>query len=469
MELQYYDTKVETICPICLKKIDGIKYQKDNNIYLKKECPEHGIFNILIYDDVNHYIQMESSFNVNRKKPKKFVTDFKYGCPYDCGLCSNHTQDTCLAIIEVTNKCNLMCKYCFSNANVNNNNNEPSLKEIELMFDTVLKCQNPPTCIQISGGEPTLREDLPDIIKLARSMGIDHIELNTNGIRIASDINYFKKIVEAGIDAIYMSFDSISDSVYLKRCNTKLFEIKNKVIDLCRQFNIGVVLVPLVAKDYNLHCVGEIINFAKENVPVVRGVHFQPIFTSGRSDSTDNKYVTIFELIKEIECQTNGELKIENFTPSLMPNPHCGATCLSLVDKNKLVPLTNIFNFVNSNKIETDVASRTKKSVINRWKNKTEEDLKQNSLDIPVINSCCNTNIKINPTKMNQGWIDFVKQNETSSLTISIMAFQDSSMYEIGRTKNCCIHVVTTDGKMIPFCNYNLSSSNQKDYLYRFK
>lgn len=135
------------------------------------------------------------------------------------------------------------------------------------------------------------------------------------------------------INAIYLSFDGISDEIYIKRCGIKLFDIKKKVIDICHQYNIGVVLVPLVSKEYNLENIRKIIQFAKENVPTVRGVHFQPVFSSGRSNINNNNYVTIYDLIKEIEYQTNKELKIENFTPSLMPNAHCGVTCLCLVNE----------------------------------------------------------------------------------------------------------------------------------------
>ena len=169
---------------------------------------------------------------------------------------------------------------------------------------------------------------------------------------------------------------------------------------------------------------------------------------------------TIYKELKEIEIQTNEELHIENFTPSLMPNAHCGVTCLCLVNEQKLIPLTNVSNSLNQNdQKKIDVASRTKKSVINRWKNKSKE----NSFD--VISSCCNRTTTIDKNSLN--WFDFVNLNENNYLTISIMAFQDSLNYEIDRVKNCCIHVITKDHLMIPFCNYNLSSFNCEKYLYR--
>lgn len=454
-------SNIQSVCPICLKRISGEKYIKDEMVFLKKECSDHGVFNVLLSSNAKHYILMEKLFHVNRKKAKSFLTDSEKGCPYDCGLCEKHTQDTCLSIIEITNKCNLSCKNCFASAN-DYKLEDPSLEQIKSMYQTVLNCQNSPTCVQISGGEPTLRDDLPEIISLGKKMGIDHIELNTNGIRIANDIDFFKKIIHSGINAIYLSFDGVYDSIYIKRCGIKLYDIKKKVIDLCHQYNIGVILVPLVSKNYNLDNIGKIIQFAKENVPTIRGVHFQPVFSSGRSNINNSNYVTIYDLLKEIEIQTNEELHIENFTPSLMPNAHCGVTCLCLVNEQKLIPLTNVSNSLNQNdQKKIDVASRTKKSVINRWKNKSKE----NSFEIPVISSCCNRTTTIDKNSLN--WFDFVNLNENNYLTISIMAFQDSLNYEIDRVKNCCIHVITKDNLMIPFCNYNLSSFNCEKYLYR--
>lgn len=473
--------KVESLCPECLANITGTKFVDNSRVYIKKECPIHGDFTNLISENVDHYLEMEKCFEVTRSKAKTHLTNLDKGCPFDCGLCPSHKQDTCLAIIEVTDRCDMGCTYCFANSSLDKNC-DPNIDTIRYMFETVKKCQNEPTCVQISGGEPTLREDLPDIIKLGKEIGINHIELNTNGKKLATDDDYFQKVVSSGIDAIYLSFDGISDDIYTKRSKKMKFNFKNELINKCEKAGIGVVLVPLVARNYNLHQVGKIIEYAAKRVPTIRGVHFQPVFYSGRSSSDMNNRITILELLQEIEKQTDGQIKVDNFTPSLMPHAHCGATCLTLIDNDSYLPLTNIS--LGAMKSVSDVASKTKKSIMGRWKGNEQNNEKTDSCgdliikgsccdkkisNLTIKSSCCEKSIDDMFTKQSSlvsGWADFIEKSMNSYLTISTMAFQDVWSYEKGRVEHCCIHVVTQDGRFIPFCNYNMTSCDGK-FLYR--
>lgn len=471
---------VESLCPECLGIISGIKYVEDGKVYINKNCPDHGSFTALICEDVGHYRQMEECFDVNRSRAKASLTDIERGCPFDCGLCPSHKQDTCLAVVEVTDRCDMGCAYCFASSSINKSL-DPDMETIRYMFETVKKCQNKPTCIQISGGEPTMRDDLPEIIRMGKEVGIDHIELNTNGRRIATDQDYFNRIAGAGIDAIYLGFDGVSDDIYKQRTGKELFDFKAEVINRCEKVGIGVVLVPLVARNYNLHQVGKIIEFAGSRVPTVRGVHFQPVFYSGRAPSGREGRITILELLREIEKQTNGQLKVENFTPSLMPHAHCGATCLAVIDNGGYLPLTNIS--LGAVKSASDVASKTKKSIMGRWKGSEKETPKSSCADMLIKSSCCEkpisqltvkssccekpiTEVLPNNSRLGGGWADFIEKSMNSYLTISTMAFQDVWSYERNRVENCCIHVVTRDGRFIPFCNYNMTDCNGK-FLYR--
>jgi uncharacterized radical SAM superfamily Fe-S cluster-containing enzyme len=471
---------VESLCPECLGIISGIKYVEDGKVYINKNCPDHGSFTTIISEDVGHYRQMEECFDVKRSRARESLTDIERGCPLDCGLCPSHKQDTCLAVVEVTDRCDMGCAYCFASSSMDKSL-DPDMETIRFMFETVKKCQNKPTCIQISGGEPTMRDDLPEIIRMGKEVGIDHIELNTNGRRIATDQDYFNRIASAGIDAIYLGFDGVSDDIYKQRTGKKLFDFKTEVINKCEKVGIGVVLVPLVARNYNLHQVGKIIEFAGSRVPTVRGVHFQPVFYSGRAPSGREGRITILELLREIEKQTNGQIKVENFTPSLMPHAHCGATCLAVIDNGGFLPLTNIS--LGAVKSASDVASKTKKSIMGRWKGSEKDTQKSSCADMLIKSSCCEkpisqltvkgsccekpiTEVIPNNSRLGGGWADFIEKSMNSYLTISTMAFQDVWSYERDRVENCCIHVVTRDGKFIPFCNYNMTDCNGK-FLYR--
>jgi hypothetical protein len=288
----------------------------------------------------------------------------------------------------------------------------------------------------------------------------------------------------------------------MQRTGRKMLDIKTEVINRCEKAGIGVVLVPLVAKGYNLHEVGSIIDFAAGRVPAVRGVHFQPVFHSGRSPSDMADKITILKLLQEIEKQTNGQIKVSNFTPALMPHAHCGATCLTLIDNGGYLPLTNVS--MGAVKSASDVASKTKKSIMGRWKgleNDSTPDSGSSCGDLMIKSSCCEKPLSSITVKgsccekplsditvkgsccekplidilpkdsgsgkdESGGWADFIEMSKNNYLTISMMAFQDAWSYEQDRVENCCIHVVTRDGRFVPFCNYNMTDCNG-NFLYR--
>ena len=202
------------------------------------------------------------------------------GCPYDCGLCSNHRQKTCTAILEVTHRCDLRCPVCFASSGIEADP-DPDLDQITGILETV---RDRAECcpIQLSGGEPTLRNDLPQIVALARTLGFDHIQINTNGIRLAQDPDFGRALIDAGATVIYLQFDGLTSSVYSHIRGADLLSLKLKAIERCVELKIGVILVPTLVKNVNDSQIGAIIQFAKKWMPIVKGVHFQPMTFLGR-------------------------------------------------------------------------------------------------------------------------------------------------------------------------------------------
>lgn len=180
--------ETQSLCPYCLGVLLAVKVAENNNIYLEKTCPEHCSFKVLVWKDVKYYKDLRK-FDVSGVKSKFYRMNVDKGCPYDCGLCPEHKQDTCMTVIEVTNRCNLNCSICFASAN-ERYDYHPDLETIRGMLETVVECVRSPRCLQLFGGEPTIRDDLPEIIAMGKEMGIEHIEVNTNGLRLAEDIEY---------------------------------------------------------------------------------------------------------------------------------------------------------------------------------------------------------------------------------------------------------------------------------------
>jgi len=291
-----------------------------DSVYLEKICPEHGdIGRVLLWRNypwsyeqwdrphTGHFASAVSKPNSDNPRSN--------GCPYDCGICRNHQQATCTAILEVTSECNLGCPVCFA-ASRPAPGVKPGLHQIEEMLQTV-RDERGICPIQLSGGEPALRDDLPQIVALARRLGYDHIQVNTNGIRLAQDDDFGQSLKDAGATDFFLQFDGLTNEIYFRIRGAELMRLKLRAVERCAELKIGVILVPTVIRGVNDGSIGNIIEFAKKWVPTVKGVHFQPMTYLGRyPDSPRNEdRILIPDILMAIEEQTAGELLIENMAP----------------------------------------------------------------------------------------------------------------------------------------------------------
>lgn len=307
----------KSVCPVCLRVIDAVyteqRMGKDNEqwtgMFLNKSCPDHGFFSTLVWEDSKEafldLLEKESEGKktaYGKKKKDK-------GCPYDCGLCEEHLQESCCVLLEVTNRCNLNCPVCFASASAKGTK-DPSLDDIRESLQDMLQTGGPFN-LQLSGGEPTVRDDLATIIRMAKQMGFQYIQLNTNGIRIALEEGYLLELKEAGLDSVFLQFDGLTDASYQYLRGRDLLEMKDMVIEICQKVQMGVVLVCTLTPDVNLDQIGPLIQFALDKLPVIRGVHFQPISYFGRlKEEAPVHRVTIPYVLREIENQTEGLMKL---------------------------------------------------------------------------------------------------------------------------------------------------------------
>ncbi|MGI5825347.1 MAG: radical SAM protein, partial [Bacillota bacterium] len=313
-----------SLCPVCLDRIPAKKIAKGSRVYLEKSCKKHGDFSTLIWQGKPEF----SSWRQNEQNDKPRFTDTKseLGCPYDCGICDQHKQEICCVLINLTERCNQHCEFCFASSGETPKNPDISMAEIENIYDSLIaKNRDNPYNIQLSGGEPTMREELPEIIAMGKTKGFHYIQLNTNGKKLGQNPEYAKKLAAAGLDCAYLQFDGTNDSINEKIRGEKLLDIKTKAIENCAAAGIGVVLVITVVPDTNYDNIGSIIDFAIKMIPKVRGVSLQPVSYFGRFPEapTDQMRITIPQIIQAIEKQTNRRFKAENFLPLVSGDCFC--------------------------------------------------------------------------------------------------------------------------------------------------
>jgi uncharacterized radical SAM superfamily Fe-S cluster-containing enzyme len=287
-----------SICPECKTVIDAQILIKDNKVLMRKRCPEHGWFTGIISSDAQMYVD-SVKFNKPGTLPLETSTEVKGGCPLDCGLCPEHKQHMCLALIEVNTACNLNCPICFANAGVGFS---LTMEQVEFMLDRFVETEGDPEVIQFSGGEPTIHPDLMDMIQAAKDRGIRQVMVNTNGVRIARDDKFLDELAEQN-PVIYFQFDGLRPETYITIRGEDLLDLKLKALDRLAEKGIDAVLVAAIEHGVNTDKVGAILKFGLEH-PAVRGVVFQPVTHVGRHIDFDPiERVTIPDVIHGIVDQ----------------------------------------------------------------------------------------------------------------------------------------------------------------------
>jgi len=389
-----------------------------NEYFLKKKCPDHGAFSTVIWRGKNPSYE-EWGANYTPKSSKS-------NCPEDCGLCPGHLQKTCCALVEVTHRCNLRCSICFAG---NNTATEPTLDELQQTFKDLVAAGN--TFVQLSGGEPTMRDDLPDIIAAAKAAGCDTIQLNSNGIRLGADPAFTKELKKAGLSFVFMQFDGTEDAIYEELRGVPLLDAKHAAIRVCSENILGVTLVPTVVPGINNHNIGDIIAFGLKNSPAVRGIHFQPVSYFGRYPNTPSNKdrITLPEILHAIEAQTEQKFDVSDFAPSACDHPRCGFHGDFVV-----LPTARIMKLTKKNTsscCDDDGHLKSRAFVSRRWTRSPESETK-NDGDYSDMDT-------------------FLNRVKTHGFTITAMAFQDAYNLDIERLRRCSLHVAHS-GKMIPFC-----------------
>lgn len=421
--------KTRSVCPVCLSPIPAKLVSMNNRIYLQKHCEKHGDFSVITWHG-------KEDFDAWNSGASPLGETEGLNCPANCGICSEHLQGSCCVLLEVTRRCNLSCRFCFADGDLD----EPSLESLKQAADIILTRGQP--LIQLSGGEPTMRDDLPELVKYIRGKGTRFIQLNSNGIRLADDEEYVKALADAGLSFVFMQFDGVTDDVYQTLRGERLLDVKRRAIEICGRHGLGVTLVPTVVRGVNDSQIGDMIRYGAALSPVVRGVHFQPVSYFGRypRQPDDDERYTLDELLAALETQAG--IKKENIMPSRCDHPSCGFHgSFVVMEDGVLRPLT--FQ-KNASAGEMTSAQTNRNYIGTRWEAAPKKD----------SSCCCCCGGESTPSRENTEFdsIDaFAERVKTYGFTVTSMAFQDAMNLDIERLRRCSLHVYD-NGALKPFC-----------------
>ncbi|MFZ0611022.1 MAG: radical SAM (seleno)protein TrsS [Desulfobacterales bacterium] len=450
----------ESLCPVCLRRIPAERVDHDGQVLLEKTCPDHGEFKTVIWNGPPHLKEWRRPKTPAPVQPGRKETS--HGCPFDCGLCREHRQRSCTVLLEVTRRCNLRCPVCFADARPDADR-DPGLDEIRDWYRIARKMA-PGSNIQLSGGEPTLRDDLPDIVAEGRACGFGFIQLNTNGIRLANDAGYVKALKDAGLASVFLQFDGTDDAVHLELRGRALTDVKRRAIAACAACGIGVVLVPTLVPGVNTDQIGALLRLAIDLSPAVRGVHFQPVSYFGRCPPPANNgaRLTLPELMRALEHQGAGMIRAADFHPPGCENAWCSfhAEYLTLPGGGlrRLGPPASKSHFCPSVPA-AEGARRAIAHVARQWAGTNDCTAEPGPSSTATPGGGKDS---LDGERMRLD--DFLDRARAHTFSVSAMAFQDAWTIDLERLRDCCIHVLDPRYGLVPFCAYNLTARDGKAF-----
>jgi 7,8-dihydro-6-hydroxymethylpterin dimethyltransferase len=425
---------VTSLCPECLNVIPGIVREDRGNVVMEKRCPDHGAFKTLISTDLPTYTKL-------RESPRKVTQSSQpgsrvnRGCPHDCGLCPAHDQHTCLAILEIVSHCDLQCPVCLADAKIDGKYID--IDTLRHALKHLIKSEGDVAPLQIGGGEPTLHPDLPSVIREIERFGFDKIELDSNGLALASDAALAERLREAGLSSVYLQMDGLSPESSLFIRGRDLVAEKLSAIENCKKAGLEVVLSVTVVPDVNDGDLWEMIQFGIEQR--LTGINFQAIALSGRyPESLRNsaKRFTAGHFLREVEKQSGNRLLGDDFTPIACPDPRCGLMSYMLIRDGDLIPLSRV---IAEDHLMDLVADQSDWDVVIR------------QLHSDASSGCA----------CKRPWEG--KNGPGSSIcldwdffSVGFHGMMDAYSFDCERASKCCVHELTWDGRLIPFCLYNI-------------
>lgn len=494
----------QSVCPVCLRPLPATIEEQGQDAYLVKYCPDHGKFRSVIWRGNPGQELSRWSRPKIPSRPRVPATPVERGCPLDCGLCPDHRQHTCTALLEITWRCNLSCPVCFASAG-GPARPELTLPEVERMLRGVMRMSGPCN-IQFSGGEPSLHHDLAALVALAKDMGFPFVQLNTNGLRAAREADFAPQIAQAGLDSVFLQFDSHREQPYRTLRGQPLLQEKLLAVERFVTAGIGVVLVPTVVPGVNDQDLGGLLRLAARLSPGVRGIHFQPVSYFGRfpAPPEDQARITLPEIMRGLEEQTRGLVHAQDFLPPACEHARCSFHANYLVNQDQSLTLLSEQRACCSGKVEPilarEGADQSKAFVSRQWRapsgcncqaeqgHETFPANKDAATLLPMAPTHDAEPVRepaaaVPPASANgMAWTPpenastealplddldrFLARASTHRLAVSAMAFQDAWTLDLDRLRGCCIHVATPEGRLIPFCAYNLTAADGRP-LYR--
>jgi len=433
-----------SLCETCLALVPAKIEIRDNEVWYQKRCDRHGTHTTLISSDAAYW-RLCKDYIKPGDRPLGWQSRTAFGCPYDCGLCPDHEQHSCLALIEINEHCNLACPVCFAGSTPAHEKHLP-LPVIERMVDALVASEGEPDLVQISGGEPTLHPAFFAVLDAVRARPVRHVMVNTNGLRIAKEPDFAARLAEQkrGLE-IYLQFDSLKRDALMELRGADLRRVRQEALENLERHDISTTLVVTVKRGVNDDEIGEIVRHAL-TWRCVRGVTFQPVQDAGRNDNFDKSRRVVLSDIRRRVVEDSGVFGADDMVP-LPCNPETISIGYGLRNGPDVLPVTSLIPREEFVAIAPNAITFEKHPV-----------LREKFTELFSLSSGANNA----PERLAEFLCCLPKVTVPQGLSyqnvfrVAIVQFMDRFNFCVGGVKRSCIHFVTPNGQIIPFDTYNL-------------
>jgi uncharacterized radical SAM superfamily Fe-S cluster-containing enzyme len=442
----FYDT-TSSLCSTCLRTVEAKVVIEAERVLMDKWCPAHGMERVLVSDDVAYYRAAREVYVKPPELPERFNTTMQYGCPYDCGLCPDHMQHSCLTVVEITDRCNLTCPVCYAGSSTDPHLKHRSLDEVKAMLDATVANEGEPDVVQLSGGEPTLHPQFFEILDECKKRPIRHVMVNTNGLRLATEPGFAERLASyLPRFEVYLQFDSLRAEVHQALRGADLVRVRQKALERLNEVKLSTTLVMTLKKGVNDQEVGEVIKFALEQ-PCVRGVTLQPVSDAGRNDDWDPaKHRLTVSAVRRLIAEQSGVFTARDVLP-VPCNPDTLAMAYALKVDGQVLPLTRYLDEQallagQRNTIVFEDDPQLRDAVFKTFSTNHSPDSQARCLSDLL---CCLPQVSAPPSLTYQ-----------NVFRVLVVQFMDARTMDLRAMKKSCIHMAQPDGRLIPFEAFNL-------------
>jgi uncharacterized radical SAM superfamily Fe-S cluster-containing enzyme len=456
----------QSLCPECLALVPAKILDKGGRVYFRKRCPTHGVREDFVCSDVRWYDRME--FSLPGKVPPEFGTAPDRGCPYDCGLCTEHEQHTCVGLVEITSSCNLQCPMCYASSGPGGKH--LSFEECKASIDRLVRVEGRAEVLQLSGGEPTIHPDFLRLLDYACAHAVDIVMINTNGLRFAHDPAFVEAVARHRHRLeVYLQFDGFRDDGVTKLRGEPLVETKLRAVEALGRHGLRTILVTTLHPGVNDHEMGAIVRFGLER-RFITGVSFQPATYSGRHVLPEDleRRITFPDVIRGVAEQAGELFREDDFLPLPCAHPNCHSLTYAYRGSSAVVPLPRFIDARNHLDILANGITFTR--------SRTRELIERYLGKLACCSGGCGTGpsepealARVGPPLANASGsegADLAQEFFLRALSeqlhpedvfrITITSFLDAYNFDVRRLMKCCIHHVLPSGHVIPFCAYNV-------------